>query len=73
MNPYDYKNNIVVTRNKKGNVNIQMNEQIFTTIRNLLYDASKYHEEKGRNAISKDTMDLWYTLISEDVKGRENG
>lgn len=65
MDPYDYKNNIIVTRNNKGNVNIQMNEQIFLTITNLLYDASRYHEEKGRIAASKDTLELWRAMVNE--------
>lgn len=64
-NPYDYKNNIIVTKNKKGNVSIQMNEQIFLTIKNLLYDASQYHEEKGRIATSNDVIDLWRVLIND--------
>lgn len=60
---YNYIKNINVDTTANGDKVITMNEAIFTTIRNAIYDSAEYQEEKGYDATSDERMDLWSALV----------
>lgn len=65
-NIFDYNENINVITTPNGDKVITMNQAIFDTIVNHLYDAAKLQEQEGHNATSEDTKKLWETLLEKE-------
>lgn len=65
-NIYDYAKNIKVVTTVSGDKVITMNEAIFTTIRNAIYDASEKQEKEGLQATADDLKKLWANLVDKN-------
>lgn len=63
---YDYEANLNVITTPKGDKVITMNEAIFTKLVNDIYEASQSQEAKGYKATSRDTLNLWRALDTEE-------
>lgn len=63
---YDYKANIKVISTTKGDKVIATNSEIFTVIRNAIFDASEKAEKDGRDATARDYKALWYELLEKN-------
>lgn len=56
---YDYKANITVTTTPHGDKVVTMNDAIFTSIKNCLYDAAQLAKQEKLDATAEDIMKLW--------------
>lgn len=65
-NIYDYANNIKVITTVSGDKVITMNQDIFTLIRNSIYDASEKKEAEGLQASADDLKKLWANLVDKN-------
>ena len=59
---YNYKENIKVITTTNGDKVITMNEEIYISILNHVFNSSEYLKERGFNASSVDTLNLWDAL-----------
>lgn len=65
-NIFNYEKNIKVVKTAGGEKVVVMNDAIFTTIRNAIYDAAEYRKQQGYDATADDTMRLWAVLCDEN-------
>lgn len=56
---YDYKANIKVITTPNGDKAVTMNEEIFISIKNCLYDAAQLAKQEKLEATAEDIMKLW--------------
>ena len=66
-NIYNYKKNINVITTVNGDKVITMNEAIFTTIRNAIYNGSENQRDKGYDATADDLVELWKVLVEKNA------
>lgn len=59
---YNYEKNIQVVKTVNGDIVLTMNNAIFTSLRNCIYDAADQRKEHGYGATADDTMKLWAAL-----------
>ena len=63
---YNYRKNITITTTPNGDKVITMNRQILVTLINSVSDAAHYQKNKGLDATSEDTLELWRALIEKE-------
>lgn len=62
---YDYNKNIEIVTTPSGDKVITMNDEIWTSICNHIYDASKFQKKKGLPFIADDTFKLWQAIVNK--------
>ena len=62
---YNYEKNIQVVKSVNGDIVLTMNKEIFTSLRNCIYDAAEQRRKEGYGATADDTMKLWAALLDK--------
>lgn len=63
---FDYQANIAITKTPNGDIVMTMNDAILTALINHIHDASELQRQKGYDATSEDTKDLWRALCEKE-------
>lgn len=59
---YNYEKNVKVITTPNGDKVISMNKEIYTFLKNCVYDASEYQKEHDWDSTSEEVLKLWYEL-----------
>lgn len=68
---YNYKENIKIATTPNGDKVIVMNKEIFTSLRNCIYDAAEQRKQQGYEATAYDTMKMWAAFCDKNQESEK--
>lgn len=68
---YNYEKNIQVVKTVNGDVVLTMNKEIFTSLRNCIYDAAEQRKQQGYEATAYDTMKMWAAFCDKNQESEK--